>query len=90
LQTYASNAKLASMDNDNPPERDVAARIRVRAEHAEDAAAAFDREGLTPIYVEHRADGDVSFWFGKLGMQTCFERARPFHATGMLSKATLP
>jgi hypothetical protein len=50
----------------NPAERDVGARIRVRAEHAEDAAAAFDREGLLPIYVERRTDGDVSFWFGEL------------------------
>ena len=55
------------MDNDNPAERHVGARIRVRAEHADDAAAAFAREGLTPIYVEHRSDGDISFWFGKLG-----------------------
>ena len=68
MHTFASSAKkLASMDNDNPAERDVGARIRVRAEHAKDAAAAFDREGLSRIYVEHRADGDVSFWFGKLG-----------------------
>lgn len=55
------------MHNDNPAARNVGARIRVRADHAEDAAAAFDREGLTPIYVERRADGDVSFWFGELG-----------------------
>jgi hypothetical protein len=55
------------MANDNPAERDVGARIRVKAGHADDAAAAFDREGLTPIYIERRTDGDVSFWFGKLG-----------------------
>jgi hypothetical protein len=55
------------MDSDNPAERNVGARIRVRAEHADDAAAAFDREGLIPICVERRADGNVSFWFGKLG-----------------------
>jgi hypothetical protein len=54
------------MDNDNPAERDVGARIRVKREHAEDAAAAFEREGLTPIYVERRTDGNVSFSFGKL------------------------
>lgn len=36
------------MDNDNPPERNVGARIRVKAEHAAVAGAAFDREGLTP------------------------------------------
>ena len=54
------------MRYDKPAERDVAARIRVKPEHAADAAKAFGREGLTPIYVEHRADGDVSFWFGKL------------------------
>jgi hypothetical protein len=60
------------MDNDNPAERDVGARIRVRPEHADEAAAAFDREGLTPIYVEQRNDGDVSFWFGKLANADLF------------------
>lgn len=44
----------------------MGSRIRVKAEHGLDAAAAFEREGLTPIYVDQRADGDVSFWFGKL------------------------
>ena len=53
------------MGSDKPPEGNVGARIRVKAEHADGAAAAFDREGITPIYVEHRADGVVSFWFGK-------------------------
>jgi hypothetical protein len=54
------------MDNNKPVERDVGARIRVKAENATAAATAFKREGLTPIYVEERADGDISFWFGKL------------------------
>ena len=55
------------MDNDNPAKRDVGARIRVRGEYADEAAAVFDREGLFPLYVERRADGNVSFWFSKLG-----------------------
>ncbi len=55
------------MGTDRPPEQNVGARIRVKPEHADAAAAAFDREGLSPLYVEHRADGAVSFWFGKLG-----------------------
>ena len=84
LRASASSAKLASMDNDNPAERDVGARIRVRAQHAADVAAAFDREGLTPIYIEHRADGDVSFWFGKLGdadlLRTCEAIPRDWYA----------
>jgi hypothetical protein len=68
------------MDNDNQQSATVGARIRVKAEHADDAAAVFDREGLTPIYVEHRADGAVSFWFGKLGDA---ELVRQFHTGGM-------
>src|SRR4051812_9859034 len=55
------------MGNDNPSERDVGARIRVKGEFADEATSAFDREGLSPLYIEKRADGDVSFWFGKLG-----------------------
>lgn len=54
------------MENDNPSERDVGARIRVKAEHAKDADAAFERESLTPIHVERWPDEGVSFWFGKL------------------------
>ena len=72
------------MDNDIPAERDVGARIRVKAEHADDAASAFDREGLTPIYVEHRTDGDVSFWFDKLAdadlFRACEAIARDWYA----------
>jgi hypothetical protein len=67
LRTLASSAKLRLMGNDNPSERDVGARIRVKGEFADEAASAFDREGLNPLYIERRADGDVSFWFSKLG-----------------------
>jgi hypothetical protein len=67
LQTLASRAKVAAMNDDKPSERRVGARIRVKAERADDAAAAFKCEGLMPIYVETRPDGDVSFWFGGLG-----------------------
>lgn len=54
------------MDHHNPRARHACARIRVLAEHVEDASAAFAREGLSPVYLEHRADGNVAFWFGKL------------------------
>jgi hypothetical protein len=63
------------MGTDRPPERNVGARIRVKSEHAEAAAAVFDREGLCPLYVEHKADGAVSFWFGKLGDADLFSAA---------------
>jgi hypothetical protein len=48
-----------------PSEREIDARIRVKEEHADAAYTAFERAGFTPIYVERRADGAVSFWFGK-------------------------
>ena len=54
------------MDNDNPAERDVGACIRVTGEFADRAAAAFEHAELHPLYVERRADGNVSFWFGEL------------------------
>ena len=95
LQTLASSAKLVPMDNDNPAKRDVGARIRVRTEYADAAAAAFEREGLTPIYVEHRADGDVSFWFGKLGdadlLRACEAIPREWYAlTGNIRQVSFP
>jgi hypothetical protein len=37
----------------------------VKAERAEAAAKLFAENGFTPIYIDHRDDGDVSFWFGR-------------------------
>lgn len=48
-----------------PSEKRIGGRVRVRSEHAADAAQLFEASGFAPIYVEHRGDGDVSFWFGK-------------------------
>jgi hypothetical protein len=48
-----------------PSERQIGCRIRVRPENADEAAKLFEQGGFRPIYVEHRADGDISFWFGK-------------------------
>jgi hypothetical protein len=53
------------MTGSQPEDKDVRVRIRVKAEHAEDAAMAFERAGFIPLHVEHRSDGAVSFWFGK-------------------------
>lgn len=52
--------------NGRPPsQKRSGGRVRVRSEHANDAARLFEAHGFAPIYVEHREDGDVSFWFGK-------------------------
>jgi hypothetical protein len=48
-----------------PSQRRVGCRVRVRPEHADEAARLFETNGFSPIYVEHRDDGNVSFWFGK-------------------------
>lgn len=48
-----------------PPEKLIGCRIRVRPESADEAAKLFDQHGVSPIYVDHRSDGDISFWFGK-------------------------
>ena len=48
-----------------PFEKRIGGRVRVRPERAADAAQLFEASGFTPIYVEHRDDGDVSFWFGR-------------------------
>lgn len=53
-------------DKGKPPsERRIGARVRVRRDRANDAAELFAASGFAPLYVEHRDDGDVSFWFGK-------------------------
>jgi len=66
LRTLDFGAKLATMTTKKPPEQEVGARVRVKAEHADAAADRFSRDGLLPIFVEHRTDGAVSFWFGNL------------------------
>jgi hypothetical protein len=48
-----------------PADRRIGIRIRVKPEHADAAAAMFSEAGFSPIYVECREDGDVSFWFAK-------------------------
>lgn len=57
---------MTPASNDRPPsQKRIGGRVRVRAEPAKDAARLFAAHGFAPIYVEHRDDGDVSFWFGK-------------------------
>jgi hypothetical protein len=57
---------MATPNNSKPPaEKRIGARVRVRSECSADAAQLFATAGFAPIYVEHRDDGDVSFWFGK-------------------------
>ena len=40
-------------------------RVRIKPEHAASVAAQFSDAKFLPIYVEHREDGDISFWFDK-------------------------
>ena len=62
----AQNHKMTAPSNDKPPsEKRIGGRVRVKSDRADDAARLFETNGFTPIYVEHRDDGDVSFWFGK-------------------------
>ena len=57
---------MALPANGKPPsEKRIGSRIRVRPKNADEAAKLFKRSGFQPIYVENRADGDISFWFGK-------------------------
>lgn len=54
------------MSRKPPSETRVGARIRVKPEHEQAAGRLFAEIGFTPIHVQHRPDGDVSFWFGKI------------------------
>ncbi|MBO9580671.1 MAG: hypothetical protein J7498_07240 [Sphingobium sp.] len=48
-----------------PSEQRIGCRIRVKAEHAREAALLFEANGFDPIWIEPRQDGNISFWFGK-------------------------
>ena len=63
------------MSANPPPEDAVGARIRVRPEHAEEAALLFAQAGFEPLHVEHRSDGTVSFWFGKMASEETWRLA---------------
>lgn len=57
---------MASRNGIKPPsDKLIGGRVRVRSERAADAAQLFAASGFTPVYIERRDDGDVSFWFGK-------------------------
>jgi hypothetical protein len=44
----------------------VGARIRIRPADEEKALGLFASAGFTPIHIERRDDGILSFWFGKM------------------------
>ena len=51
--------------NQPPPSSRVGARVRIKPAHQREVEALFSDAGLSPIYKEMRADGNVSYWFGK-------------------------
>ncbi|KAG5716452.1 hypothetical protein E4T56_gene17571 [Termitomyces sp. T112] len=56
---------MTQPENNKPPSKKlIGGRVRVKSDRATDAARLFDAGVLAPIYVEHRDDGAVSFWFG--------------------------
>ena len=69
LRTVLNKRTLVKMirpANERPPsEKLIGGRVRVRPENAVEAAKLFEQNGFRPIYVEHRDDGEISFWFGK-------------------------
>jgi hypothetical protein len=67
--------QVARDESPKPPESDVGARIRIKAEYAGRASDLFISKGVTPIYAEHRADASVSYWFGKLSDADLFQAA---------------
>jgi hypothetical protein len=48
-----------------PPNSRVGARIRIKPEHQQEVENLFTGVGVLPVYKEVRADGNVSYWFGK-------------------------
>lgn len=67
-----------------PPENLIGARIRVRPDKADEAAKLFREGGFEAIYVDHRDDSEISFWFGKASDDELFRLAnsipREFYA----------
>lgn len=66
----AQSRNMTQPENNKPPSKKlIGGRVRVKSDRATDAARLFDAGVLAPIYVEHRDDGDVSFWFGNAPRQ---------------------
>jgi len=55
-----------------PSAREVGARIRIRPEDEDEALRLFALAGFTPIHIERRDDGNLSFWFGKMPGEDLF------------------
>ncbi|WP_374146704.1 hypothetical protein [Sphingomonas sp. 28-63-12] len=56
---------------DHPPsQKHIGARIRIKPEHAPSVAELFTASNFTPVYVEYRSDGNVSFWFDKVAARS--------------------
>lgn len=51
--------------NRRPPSTRVGAHVRIKPAHQQDVEALFSNAGVSPIYKEVRADGNVSYWFAK-------------------------
>ena len=52
-------------DNRPPSQRRIGARVRIKAAHQCEVEKLFSEAGVPPLYKEIRADGNVSYWFGK-------------------------
>jgi hypothetical protein len=92
----AQYRKMTPPSNDRPPShKRIGGRVRVRSDRANDAARLFEEHGFAPIYVEHRDDSDVSFWFGKEAVDVLYRIAtcipREFYAVqGVVVGDSLP
>ena len=53
-------------DPNRPPSSAlVGARVRIKPAYQQEVEAIFSEAGVPPLYKEMRADGNVSYWFGK-------------------------
>lgn len=60
---FAHSYEMTPPKNIRPSEKLIGMRVRIRSSYATEAGRLFEAGGFLPI--EHRDDGDVSFWFGK-------------------------
>lgn len=73
---------MSKSGDTRPSERKIGARVRIKPSHQAEVEALFEQAGFSPIYKEHRTDGNISYWFGK-------DQVGPLAETGVLERIPL-
>ena len=68
--------------NRPPSSSRVGVRVRIKPAHQQEVETLFADAGMQPLHKEMRADGNVSYWFGK-------EQLGELRSTGVVERIPL-